>query len=110
MVKILDDFMFGHVSKSLCLDIHVKLLNYLNIPIAWDKTSEEPSQVIVCLGVQLNSRSREMFSCLPLEKLQKYSNEVEQSLTRSSIRIRELQSLIGQIQFATCVATGGMLS
>lgn len=108
MVKILDDFLFGGVSKRQCqltLDVHIRLLNYLNIPIAWDKTSDQPTHVITFLGVQINTLN--MTSQLPIDKLERYSNDIDSALDRSSMQIREIQAIIGKLQFATCVVPCG---
>ncbi len=77
------------------------------IPVAWDKTSEDPSQVIVFYGVELGTVK--MQAHLPPDKLSSYTKAIEEALKKTLITIKELQSLTGKLQFATCAVSVGQL-
>ena len=76
----------------------------LGIPIAHHKTVE-PSQVITFLGIELDTR--QMMARLPLDKLDKYKNDILATITCNKITLRELKSIIGKLQFATTVVKPG---
>ena len=110
VVKVLDDFLFLGRTKSDCassLRIFLRLCNYLGVPIAMDKTSEEPAQVLTFLGIELNTL--DMTASLPMDKLQAYSREVGRvsQENRANMTVRELRSLVGKLQFAMCVIPCG---
>ncbi len=71
-----------------------------DIPVTWDKTSEDPSQVIVFYGVELDTDK--MQACLPPDKLLSYTKATEEAIKKTLITIKELQSLRGKLLFATC--------
>ncbi len=110
VVKVLDDFLFLGRTKSDCassLRIFLRLCDYLGVPIAMDKTSEEPAQVLTFLGIELNTL--DMTASLPMDKLQTYSREVHRvsQENRANMTVRQLRSLVGKLQFATCVIPCG---
>lgn len=103
VVKVLDDFLFISNSSDHCqymLDCFRQLCNDIGVPIAEHKT-EGPSQQLSFLGVDLNTIH--MTAQLPHEKLTKYSSEIILFLGKSKCTLRELKSIIGMLQFATCV-------
>ncbi len=58
VVKILDDFLFVQLSKDSCLrnlNSFLELCKILGIPVAMEKTSDIPIQIIVFLGILLDS-------------------------------------------------------
>ncbi len=70
-----------------------------------EKTSDIPTQIIVFLGILLDSVR--MLAKLPEDELQNYSGQVEETLDKSKLSPWELQSVIGHLQFATTVVKVG---
>ncbi len=106
-VKILDDFLFVELFKDQCslsLDIFLKLCVEAQIPTAQLKTVGRQTS-LVFLGVLLVAMC--MMASLPKEKLITYRDHIEVVMKQKKIRLKELQSIIGQLQFATCVVTPG---
>ncbi len=70
VVKILDDFLFVQLSKDSCqrnLNSFSELCKFLGIPIAMEMTSDIPTQIIVFLGILMDSVR--MLAQLPEDKL-----------------------------------------
>ena len=76
----------------------------LGVPIATHKT-EGPSTTITFLGIELDTVTRTLH--LPTEKLARLQKEVREWGDRRCFTKRELQSLIGQLQHATCIVRPG---
>ena len=107
VTKVLDDFLFVAQNKDICskmLHMFIKFCNILCIPLAEDKTVH-PTQIITFLGIELDSIKME--ARLPPEKLFSYSEEIKEALQMNKIKLRALKSLIGKLQYATSVVTGG---
>ena len=107
VVKVLDDFFFVANTKQQCqsaLNSFLSLCMELGIPIAHHKTVG-PSQVITVLGIELDTR--QMMARLPLDKLDKYKNDILATITCDKITLRELKSIIGKLQFATTIVKSG---
>lgn len=108
MLHILDDFLFlGPPSSPICehsLQQFVSMCDVLGVPIKAEKT-EGPSTRIVFLGIELDSHSME--ARLPDEKVEKIRNAVHSAKRRKKMTLRELQSLIGLLNFACCVVVPG---
>ena len=107
IVKYLDDFLFIANTKSECqraLKAFTHLCSDIGVPLAPHKTIE-PTNIITFLGIELDSIS--MYARLPIEKLNRYTQEIESFITKNKITLRELKSLIGMLQFATRVVTPG---
>jgi len=110
VVKILDDFLFVDPSpliNSFSLKAFITLTTECGIPVAWDKTSKEPSTALVFYGAHLDTTAMQV--ALPADKLVTYRDMVQDTLLRGKITVKELQSLIGKLQFATCAISGGRL-
>ena len=106
-VKVLDDFLFISNSKVLCqqyLDFFSKLCNMTRIPIAYEKTTR-PDTIIIFLGIELDSVG--MTARLPDDKLVKYQGIVQVMLEAESLSLKELQSAIGNLMYATCIIAPG---
>lgn len=96
-------FFFFGPTKDQCkrdLDNFVLLCNYLGVPLAPDKTAG-PDTALPFAGITLDSVRME--ARLPEEKLQKCRN----LLTDFPSRLKELQSLIGLLNFTCFVVVAG---
>ena len=110
IVKVLDDFLILETDKETCrqhLRTFLRLCGHLGIPIAMEKTSVEPAQAITFLGIKLCTVS--MTACLPADKLEAYTAEVARvaQAKPNAITVGDLRSLVGKLQFATCVIPAG---
>ena len=106
-IKLLDDFLFVENSKELCqkaLSTFKWICEQVGIPIAEKKTAG-PSNSLVFLGIELDTVA--MQARLPGDKLSLYKEEIVNTLEKNKITLRELQSVIGRLQFATSVVSGG---
>ena len=68
----------------------------LGVPIAEEKT-EGPATVIVVLLLELDSELMEVR--IPIEKMQKRLSQIHITLEQQSIKLQDLQSLIGSLNF-----------
>ncbi len=108
VVKILDDFLFLERTQEECsrsLQTFLDLASYIGIPISKEKTTKVPDTSVVFLGITLDSKT--MTARLPPDKLGNYSEAIRELLAHKSIKVRDLQSVIGRLQFATSVVTVG---
>ena len=107
MVHILDDFLFIETTYENCLHALRSFLHMcsdIGIPIAQEKT-HMPSTSMTFVGFTLDTLKME--SSLPLDKLAKAKDLLLKFLTKDSCRLRELQSLIGFLNFCCLVITCG---
>jgi hypothetical protein len=104
MLHILDDFLFlGPPSSLICkksLEQFISMCDVLGVPIKSEKT-EGPSTTIVFLG------SSRMEARLPLDIVEKIKVAVHAAKKRKKMMLREIQSLIGLLNFACCVVVPG---
>ena len=101
VLHILDDFLFIARTEERCrtdLSNFLRMCDYLGVPIAQEKTCG-PSQVIQFAGITLDSINQE--ARLPEDKLQKCRLLLESFCKGRKVTLRELQSLIGPLNF-TC--------
>ncbi|CAB4014737.1 Hypothetical predicted protein, partial [Paramuricea clavata] len=108
VLHILDDFFIAEPApRPACLTSLCKLLclfTELDVPIAPGKTYA-PNQVLEFLGISLDSVR--MIAYLPPDKLGQARSLLENWQKRSSCKLKELQSLIGVLQFACRVIAPG---
>jgi hypothetical protein len=107
IVFILDDFLFINSSYQSCHSDLYKFINMcqdIGVPIAHNKTFQ-PSQVLSFLGIELDALHAE--ARLPQDKLDKCINSVQAALSKSKLTLRQLQSLIGLLNFACQVVSPG---
>ena len=96
----LDDFIFG--GKANTNHCAVIMANFqsccqrLGVPISEEKT-EGPATVIVFLGLELDSELMEV--PIQIEKVQKLLSQIHKTLEQKSIKLQDLQSLIGSLNF-----------
>ena len=108
ILHILDDFfLIEPPPRANCMTSLCKLLTLmtnLNVPIASSKTYAA-STSLEFLGVLLDSQN--MIACLPPDKLERTKVELHNWQSKKSCTLRELQSLIGTLQFACRVIVPG---
>ena len=107
VVHILDDFLFIEGTFDECedsLNKFIEFCNYVGIPVAFDKTFS-PNQVMDFVGITLDSVKME--ARLPPDKVQKCINLLQDFLQRKSCKKREMESLIGYLNFTCSVVLPG---
>lgn len=107
VIHILDDFFIAEHSKLACLTSFSTLLRVfmsLKAPTVASKTIG-PSQQIEFMGIVLDSVRME--ARLPQDKLIRIKDLLGSFQKRRSVRLIELQSLIGTLQFACKVVVPG---
>ncbi len=65
----------------------------------------DPCWCMVFLGIELDTA--EIQARLPMEKNERYGSHVEDVLQKSKVTLKELQSVIVQLQYATCIILPG---
>ena len=107
VVKVLDDFLFINSTYDLTdvnLSNFTNMCDHLGIPIAKHK-NVGPTQCLTFLGIELNTI--DMTAKLPVEKLERYSQNIVHILAKDKTTLRELKSLLGQLQYSTSVIPVG---
>lgn len=107
LLHLLDDFLVIASSSTQCqanLDLFLALCKYLGIPIAPEKTCG-PATVLSFAGIELDSIKSE--ARLPTDKIEKCVHSISGFLRRKKVTLKELQSLIGLLNFACSVVTPG---
>lgn len=107
MVHILDDFLFIDDSYEGCMQSlrsFLEMCSAIGIPIADDKTFYANTSMTF-VGISLCTIRME--SSLPLDKLQKGKKLLSTFICKNSCKLRELQSLIGFLNFCCSVITCG---
>ena len=107
VLHILDDFLFIAKSESKCRSDLSKFLNlcdYLGVPIAHEKT-EGPATTLQFAGITLDTIQME--ARLPEDKLQKSRELLTDFHKRRKVTLRELQSLLGFLNFTCSVVLPG---
>ena len=108
MSHLIDDFFFiGPPESEKCLSDVVtfeNLCNNIGIPIKKSKTVL-PTTSITIYGIEVDSVAME--SRLPEDKLQRLKLLLPTMTNRKKVTLKELQSLIGLLNFACLVVTPG---
>lgn len=107
LVHYLDDFFFISCSFQRCqedLNLFFFICKDINIPLVPSKTLG-PDQIMEFLGLEMNSL--EEIIRLPADKLKKCLNWIQALLPLSKCRLRDLQSLLGLLNFACRVIVPG---
>lgn len=101
LLHYLDDFLFGgRKGTDEChhiMDTFVTTMNNLGVPIAADKT-EGPTCVICFLGLEIDSE--EMVIRLPMSKVKEIVERIQDILKKEKVTLKQMQSLIGVLNFA----------
>ena len=80
------------------------LCSNLNIPIACDKT-EGPATIITFLGIEFDTLN--MIMRLPAEKILELKKKIIATMHAEKVTLKQLQSLIGLLNFACKVISPG---
>lgn len=107
MLHLLDDFLIISGSHEQCsreLALFLELCSYLGIPITPEKTVG-PSTVLSFAGIELDTVRSE--ARLPHDKVLRCTSMLSDYLKRKKVTLRELQSLIGLLNFASSVVLPG---
>jgi len=97
-VIYLDDILvLAENRDTLIQQVHytVQLLEHLGFTINLSKSSLEPTQRIVYLGLLINSEAMKL--CLPEEKVQQITNNCTQTLSKDTVTAQLLASVIGRL-------------
>ena len=107
LLHLLDDFLLIQPTEDQCsksLHLFLDLCDYLGITMAPEKTCG-PSTILTFAGIELDTIRGE--SRLPEDKLFKCQHLIAAFLTRKKATLKELQSLIGVLNFACSVVVPG---
>ena len=106
-VNYLDDFMLGSVSKAIGtieLEKFLDMCADIGIPMAERKTFY-PDTTMTFLGLEIDTLKNEVR--LPMEKVKKCIDEIQNLLDHRKTRLQKLQSVIGILNFACQVVVPG---
>lgn len=107
ILHLLDDFLLVAPSEHLCqqqLDLFWSLCSYVGIPIAPEKTSG-PATSMSFADIELDSILLE--ARLPMEKIEKCVSLISEFSRRKKVTLKEIQSLVGLLNFACSVIRPG---
>lgn len=100
MDHLLDDFlMAGRKESGICevlVQIFEDVCKELGVPIAIEK-SVNPTTIMVFLGLEIDTN--EMSVRIPSHKIVELSSLIQIFLNRKKVSLRELQSLVGKLNF-----------
>lgn len=108
IVHILDDFLFLSSAESAScqndLDRFLQFCQHIGVPIKLDKT-ESARTVITFMGLELDSVRME--ARLPVDKLTKVRDQLSNMSRTRKVTLKELQSLLGLLNFCCQVVPPG---
>ena len=107
IIHILDDFLIIEPTIRECkasLDRFLTFCSEIGVPMAPEKTVG-PSQVITFAGIELDTEKLE--ARLPIDKVIKCRTLLTTALGHNKMTLREIQSLIGVLNFACRVVKPG---
>lgn len=107
MVHILDDFLIIETSKESAiqkLKLFIQLCEEMGVPLSAEKTVL-PTQIIEFVGITLDVLAAE--ARLPLEKIDKCNNLLKKFMSMTRCTLKNMQSLIGVLNFACSVIQPG---
>ncbi|MES9881803.1 MAG: reverse transcriptase domain-containing protein [Sedimenticola sp.] len=107
VVHILDDFLLVEANHHECAGSLRRFMSFcheVGIPMALDKTFP-PDTTMTFVGITLDSRLME--ARLPQDKIDKSLSLLQSFMSRSSCKRRELESLIGYLNFTCSVVLPG---
>lgn len=101
ILHYLDDFLFGSASQSSecadTLEVFRQICKSWGVPLAEDKTVE-PVEILTFLGIDFDTLKMELR--LPSDKLNELKQTLEFFIQTEKVTLRQLQSLIGMLNFA----------
>jgi len=104
---ILDDFLFANHAYSSCerdLVAFSNMCQEVGVPLSEEKTYY-PDTTMSFLGIELDTRLME--ARLPIDKLQKCKETIQEFLLRSSVSLKQVQSLVGLLNHVCQVVVPG---
>ena len=107
VLHLLDDFLLIDKTFSACeqnLSRFLAMCDDLGVPMAPEKTMG-PSSVLCFAGIELDTDKME--ARLPEEKLRKCVTLIYEFLKRKKVSLKEMQSLIGLLNFTCSVVIPG---
>lgn len=107
ILHYLDDFLFcgqDFNSSKKILDTFLLLCSDLGVPIANEKTVQ-PTQVLIFLGIEIDTV--EMIMKLPIEKIHEIRLKITEVMKLKKATLKQLQSLLGLLNFACRVIAPG---
>lgn len=107
IIHILDDFLIVEKSRAACsasLQRFLDFCNTIGVPMAPEKTVG-PFEVLTFAGIELDCERFE--ARLPADKVVKARATIGNMKGRQKVTLRELQSLIGLLNFACLVVVPG---
>ena len=107
LVHILDDFFLTSVSKQVGifqLKTFLDMCRDIGLPMAPEKTFQ-PDTVMTFVGYEIDTLKGEVR--LPLDKLKKCTAEINIMISKQKATLREIQSIVGLLNFACAVVLPG---
>ena len=107
ILHLLNDSLLVAPSMQFCqqqLELFLSLCTYLGIPIAPEKTCG-PAKSMSFAGIELDSILWE--ARLPLDKIEKCVSLISEFCRRKKVTLKEIQSLVGLLNFACSVVRPG---
>ncbi|CAG2207794.1 unnamed protein product [Mytilus edulis] len=108
ILHYLDDFLFVESSQTSKVGNTLKLFqevcNNIGIHLASDKTTL-PTTLLMFLGIDIDTQN--LIMRLPNEKLVKLSQKIRDTLDSSKITLKDMQSLLGLLNFTCKVVAPG---
>lgn len=99
LIHYLDDFLGGDKTSESCsqaLKIFENTMSEFGVPLATEKT-EGPTEILVFLGLELDSEN--MVVRIPILKIQEIVQKIKAMLSHSKTTLKNVQSLIGSLNF-----------
>ena len=99
ILHYLDDFFFAGTSRGECAGImrhFFDICDKFGVPIAAEKT-EGPVSVLTFLGLEIDAAAQSVK--VPGDKLASLQAQLREAAARNKITLRQLQSLIGSLNF-----------
>ncbi|MCG8031789.1 MAG: hypothetical protein JAZ03_06400 [Candidatus Thiodiazotropha taylori] len=101
LLHYLDDYMFGGkkgTNQCACImSVFHDKMTVLGVPVASEKT-EGPTTKLVFLGLEIDSE--DMVVRIPDGKLEEVKQKIQDVLAQKKCTLRQMQSLIGSLNFA----------
>ena len=106
VIHVLDDFLFLAKNQADCqigLHYFLDLCKKVGVPIAHEKTVF-PTTNLTFLGIELDTITQ--IARLPGDKITKCTSMLQTFLSKRKVSLKNLQSLLGLLNFATSVVPG----
>ncbi|XP_052220819.1 uncharacterized protein LOC127837617 isoform X1 [Dreissena polymorpha] len=99
LIQYLDDFLGANTSYTSCLENMAtfrSVTSNLGVPVAEEKT-DGPTTILTFLGLILDTNKMEIR--IPKPKLQQVREKIEALVSKQKATLKEIQSLIGSLNF-----------